>query len=85
MSNVLEICRAAKADADEDWSQHILWGRTPFPCGSITAQSLYRAASGQARAERNGLVLCDLCEAIAAPGSSTCRQCDAALKQAGQQ
>jgi hypothetical protein len=82
MTTASDICRAAKPNADEGWCNHILWGRTPYPFGRVTAQSLYRAASQQARAERNGRVLCDFCEAIAAPGRSCCQQCDAALRQA---
>lgn len=83
MTTDLEICRAAKPGADEGWCDHILWGRTPFPLGRVTAQDLYRAASRQARAERNGRVLCDFCDAIAAPGAYTCSACDAALRVAG--
>jgi uncharacterized paraquat-inducible protein A len=80
MSDVVEICRAAKPDADEGWCQHILWGRTPFPFMRVTAQSLYRAAHRQARAERNGRILCDHCDAIAQPDAYICSKCEAALK-----
>jgi hypothetical protein len=76
----LDICRAAKPDADEGWADHILWGRTPFPMVRVTAQSLYKAASRQARAEIRGRVLCDFCDEIAMPGDGLCPKCDAVLR-----
>ena len=77
----LEICRAANPAADEEWADYILWSRTPFPCGKVTPRDLYRAASAQTRADAQGLRLCDMCEAIAAPGDWTCRKCEAALRR----
>jgi hypothetical protein len=40
-----QIIRAAIPEADEVLCDHILWGRTPFPMGAITAQSLFKAAN----------------------------------------
>jgi len=39
-----EIIRKAIPNADDELCEFILWGRTPFPAGSITARDLYQAA-----------------------------------------
>lgn len=75
-----QIIRAAIPDADDATCEAILWGRTPFPMGAITARSLYKAASGSVRAGRNGRQLCDWCNRIAV-NRWTCERCDAALSQ----
>ena len=79
MTTSLEVVRAAKPDASEDYANHILWGRTPYPCGRVGARELYKAASGFTRAMEHGLRLCDFCESIAAPGAYTCACCESAL------
>ena len=78
--NAVDIVRAAIPDAGEDVVSHILWGRTPFPCGPITAQSLYRAASSWRRACDNGLRLCELCHRVAVD-NWTCQNCEDALER----
>jgi hypothetical protein len=80
-----DICRAAKPGAADDWCEHVLWGRTPFPVGKVTPQSLYRAASALARAENKGHILCDFCEVVVPPGHYTCLACDAVLTSAQEQ
>lgn len=59
-----QVIRAAMPDADAATIEHILWGRTPFPMGQVTAQTLYRAASQWRRAMQNGLRLCDYCDKV---------------------
>lgn len=79
MTSVAQIIKAAIPGADEHLINHILWGRTPFPCGRITAQSLYRAASAFRRAKEQGFQLCDHCHNPAEPHKYECRRCRAAL------
>lgn len=74
-----EIVRAAIPDASESLCSHILWGRTPFPMGRVTARDLYRAASAFRRAKEHGFQLCDHCHNPAEPGKFECRRCRAAL------
>ena len=82
MTTVLDIVRAVKPDATEDFANHILWGRTPYPCGKVTARLIYKAASGFTRALANNLRLCDLCDEPASNDSFTCLRCDSALSRA---
>lgn len=76
----LDICRAAYPQANKAFADHILWGRTCFPFGKVTARDLYRAASGMARATAKGIHLCDFCERALAPDKWTCDGCDKALR-----
>jgi len=80
MTSAAQIILAAIPDATGDDIEHVLWARTPFPVGRVTAQSLYRAASGWARAGRNGIQLCDHCRNPVAPGrKNECDGCGSAL------
>ncbi len=81
MTTSVEIVRAAIPGADERLCDHILWGRTPFPIGGITAKSLFRAASAFRRAHEHGFQLCDHCHNPAEPGKFECRRCRAALSR----
>lgn len=74
-----EIIHAAVPDASDDFCHHVLWGRTPFPCGVITAQSLYKAATSLNRANANGIHLCDHCHNLAMENEWMCKQCADAL------
>ena len=76
-----EVIRAAIPDADEALVEHILWGRTPFPCGPVSALDIYRAASRFARAKRNGLELCDCCDRLVIK-NHLCASCRDGLEQA---
>ena len=76
---IAEIIQAAIPGADEAVCDHVLWGMTPYPCGQISAQSLYRAASRYRRAAANGRRLCELCDNLARDGAWTCQRCDDAL------
>lgn len=75
-----EIIQKAIPGASQDECDHILWGRTPFPFKAISAQYLYKKASGYRRANANGLRLCDHCSAVARDGEWECVACDAALR-----
>lgn len=77
-----KIIRCAIPDADAGLVEHILWGRTPFPCGLVTARSLYRAARRWQRASDHGLRLCDLCDRIAMSDEWCCEPCRNAIKGA---
>jgi hypothetical protein len=73
-----EIIRKAIPTADDATCDHVLWGRTPFPAGRITARTLYRAANRLKRASANGRRLCDWCDNLAVDGW-TCKACNDAL------
>lgn len=72
--NALAVVRAAIPGADERLVEAILWERTPFPCGSVTARQLYVAAARYRRASAKGLRLCDLCDRFEDAGG-LCVQC----------
>lgn len=76
-----QIIRAAIPGADEDTVDHVLWGRTPYPVGRITAKSLFKAASGFRRAAANGIHLCDHCHSMALPDRFECGPCGVALRR----
>mgnify|MGYP001614447862 CR=1 FL=1 len=77
--NAQQIIRAAIPEADDALCEHILWGRTPFPCSAISARSLYLAAHRYKRASANKIHLCDFCDNIAAPNDTVCSECGSAL------
>ena len=81
MTTVAEIVRAAIPDADDAIVERVLWGRTPFPIGAVTARGIYRAASGLRRAEQKSVRLCDCCHRIAQAGDWTCASCSEALRR----
>lgn len=60
--NAAQIIRAAIPEADAGIIDYIMWARTPWPAGSLTAKSLYRAASSAKRAAANNIELCDFCD-----------------------
>ena len=80
-----EVIRAAIPNADEATLDHVLWGRTPFPMGKVTARSLYKAASAFRRACEHGVQLCDFCDRPAVKGCWTCERCAAALSPTANQ
>lgn len=61
-----EVILAGYPQADDAMIEHILWERTPYPMGKVTARSLYQAASRIRRATNNGVQLCDFCDNKAA-------------------
>jgi len=66
MTTALQIVRAAIPNASDSLCDHILWGRTGFPCfGKVTAQIVYKAAYRFKRASDKNMDLCDFCDRIA--------------------
>jgi hypothetical protein len=76
-----EVIRKAIPEASDELCHDILWERTPFPMGKVTARSLYKAADRLRRANANGRQLCELCDNVARPGKFDCQSCDAAMRQ----
>lgn len=71
----LDIVRAAIPGADERLAEAILWERTIFPCGSVTARDLYLAAARFRRAALKGVELCVWCDRVAADVHGVCLVC----------
>lgn len=63
--NALEIVRNAIPNASDELCDFILWERTPFPVGHVTARSLYAAANRFHRAYEHGKKLCMFCDKLA--------------------
>lgn len=76
-----QIVRNAIPGADDATCEHVLWGRTCFPMGRVTARDIYRAASRLVRANRSGIVLCDFCDRPSVD-KWTCAECAKALEPA---
>ena len=79
MTTIADIIHGAIPDASPDLCEHILWSMTPYPCGAITAKSLYRAASRFKRAKENGIRLCDWCDNQAQEHKYLCQKCESGL------
>ena len=79
MTTVGEIIRAAVPDANEEMCDWILWSRTPYPCGNVTAQSLYRAANRVRRCREHNRKLCEMCDRAITWNAHICSRCEAAL------
>ena len=74
-----EVIRRAIPGATDMECEHILWGRTPFPVGAVTARRLYEAADRYRRATAAGRRLCEHCDNMARQGEWECAECAAAL------
>jgi len=74
-----EIIKAAIPNADDETCSFILWARTPFPVGAITARSLFDSARRFKRASDKNIRLCDFCNRIAEDNRSVCAKCHKAL------
>ena len=85
MTTMSRIIQAAIPSADETLCDHILWGQTPFPCGAISAQMLYKAASRVRRAAKNKIRLCDHCSNKAQTGKWECSRCNVMLQKMREQ
>ncbi len=83
MSDMRAIVRAAIPDATEELVEHVLWERTPFPVGKITAKSLYHAAARFRRAIEHKHRLCIFCDRFARADAWECEYCAKALAAAG--
>lgn len=84
MTTIAQVVLAAIPGADKDTIDHILLGRTPYPVGRISAQSLFKAASGWRRAAEHKLRLCDHCHNLALAGHWECQSCRDALIRASE-
>jgi hypothetical protein len=73
--NAFNVVRAAIPQAQEELVNYILWERTPFPVGSVSARDLYRAANRWERARKNGLTLCPFCNNKMEPEKFHCVSC----------
>ncbi len=85
MTTISTVIQAAIPNADEALCDHVLWGCTPFPCGPISAQMLYKAASRVGRAAKNKIQLCDFCPNKAETGKWECSRCAAMFQKAREQ
>jgi len=80
MTTIHEIIRAAKPEASDEFCEHIIWGRTPYPVGRVTPKALYKAASGYVRAYRKNTRLCELCHRIVTDQKRyVCDRCESVL------
>lgn len=85
MTTFAEVIKAAIPNADGDLCERILWERTPYPMGRVSAKSLYQAASRFKRANENKRRLCDCCHNQTENDKWTCAKCSAALEKASAQ
>lgn len=74
-----EVVRAGWPGASEREVEEVLWCRTAFPFGDLSARSLYKAASGSYRADKNGITICDFCHDRAVK-DGLCERCYRALR-----
>jgi hypothetical protein len=81
MTTAAEVIRAAMPGASTDICEYILWNRTPYPAGKVTAQSLCKAASRTKRAWDKHVRLCELCDRKVEGGRIICRKCEKALEE----
>lgn len=79
-----EIIRKAMPGAADATCDHVLWGRTPFPMGKVTARSIYQAAMRLKRAAANGLRLCDCCDNVAMKDDWCCEACARVIRSANE-
>jgi len=70
-----QIIKGAIPDADDALCEYILWEKTSFPFGKLTAKILYKAASRVSRAHKNRIKLCDFCDNQTSGSDSVCRRC----------
>ena len=74
-----QIVRVAMPGASDGLCEYVLWERTPFPFGRVTAHSIYRAASRVKRAHEHKRTLCDFCDNEVTDGAHLCHRCKTAL------
>ena len=80
MTTVHQVVRAAIPDADDEIVSFIMWARTPYPFGTVSARSIYKAAATLQRAGFNHVRLCDHCDNRArGPEAWECERCYRAL------
>lgn len=79
--DIRTIIRAAIPDATDEACEWVLWERTPYPMGAITARSIYKAASRIQRAATGKKRLCELCDRLAEPEKFICQRCKDAISR----
>lgn len=79
---ISDVIMAGFPEASADTCEYILWNRTPFPMGKITARDVYKAASRVRRATLHGIYLCDMCDNKCSKGVFCCDRCRCALERA---
>lgn len=78
--NTLKIIRAVIPEADEELASYIVWERTPYPFGKVTAKTLYKTASRLKRAADHNIELCDYCDnMLQLSDKGTCKKCTKSL------
>jgi hypothetical protein len=80
MTSFADLIQRIVPDADMEFCEYIMWGRTAFPFGRVDARRIYKATSAVIRANANKRKLCDHCDNIAVEGKWTCVSCDRALR-----
>ena len=81
MTKIQDVIRAAIPNADQAECEFILWERTSYPFGLLTAKDIYKAAYSFDRACKNHLRLCEYCDRIAQPDKYMCSKCEEALRR----
>lgn len=76
---IYDIIKGAIPNADESLCEYLLWGRTAYPFGKITARTIYKAANRYRRAKSKNLRLCEFCDRIAEANTMVCQKCHIAL------
>jgi len=76
--NIIDVVKAAVPDASKEFVEWLLWSRTPYPVGGVTARSLYKTASRWKRATTNKRNMCELCDNLAIHGT-LCKTCHNAM------
>lgn len=61
MTTIAEVVKAAIPDATPEIIDWVLWERTPYPCGKVSAKKIYKASSSFVRASVSGIKQCELC------------------------
>ena len=74
-TSVQEVVAAAIPGADAELADFVLWARTCYPCGPVSAKELYRAAHRWQRALYRGRRLCDWCDRIVESDELLCARC----------
>lgn len=78
---VMSIVKAAIPNATPETADYILWARTPYPAGAVTAKFLYQAARRFHRATQRGKSLCTWCDREVPKLGDDCERCAAVMKQ----
>lgn len=81
LASPYQILLKAMPNATDNQIFHIIWSRTSYPFGKVSARDLVKAAYRYQRAFNNGLMLCDHCDRLATK-FCMCDVCRTALERA---